>query len=108
MMLDGFAPSLSRDLTCLFCSIFLLIFTPSLWLRYEASDGHRNTKINMYYAGFFVLGWPLEKEKKMKRIYPSKSGQYYSTKDEQEPRTPWLLMVVLFAILALAGMVGGA
>ena len=108
MMLDGFAPSLFRDLTCLFCSIFLLIFTPSLWLRYEASDGHRNTKINAYYAGFFVLGWLLEKEKKMKRIYPSKFGQYYSTKDEQEPRTPWLLMVVLFAILALAGMVGGA
>ena len=108
MILDGFAPPLSRDLTCLFCSIFLLIFTPNLWLRYAASDGHRNTKINMYYAGFFVLGWLLEKEKKMKRIYPSKSGQYYSTKDEQEPRTPWLLMVVLFAILALAGMVGGA
>ena len=108
MILDGFAPSLSRDLTCLFCSIFLLIFAPILWLRYEASDGYRNTKINMYYAGFFVLGWLLEKEKKMKRIYPSKSGQYYSTKDEQEPRTPWLLMVVLFAILALAGIVGGA
>ena len=55
-----------------------------------------------------MLGWLLEKEKKMKRIYPSKFGQYYSTKDEQEPRTPWLLMAVLFAILALAGMVGGA
>ena len=108
-ILDGFAPSRLRDLTCLFLSIFLLIFTPSLWLRYEASDGHRNTKkINTYYAGFFVLGWLLEKEKKMKRIYPSKFGQYYSTKDEQEPRTPWLLMAALFAILALAGMVGGA
>ena len=44
----------------------------------------------------------------MKRDYPTKFGQYYSTKDESEPRTPWLLMVVLFAILALAGAVGGA
>ena len=44
----------------------------------------------------------------MKRDYPSKFNQYYSTKDEQEPRTPWLLMAALFAILALAGMVGGA
>ena len=108
MTLDLFESSRARYLTEAFCSIFLLIFTPSLWLRYEASDGHRNTKINTYYAGFFVLGWLLEKEKKMKRIYPSKSGQYYSTKDEQEPRTPWLLMAALFAILALAGMVGGA
>ena len=107
MTLDLFESSRARYLTEAFFSIFLLIFTPDLWLRYEASDGHRNTKINMYYAGFFVLGWLLEKEKKMKRIYPSKFGQYYSTKDEQEPRTPWLLMVVLLAILALAGMVGG-
>ena len=108
MTLDLFESSRARYLTEAFFSIFLLIFTPNLWLRYAASDGHRNTKINTYYAGFFVLGWLLEKEKKMKRIYPSKFGQYYSTKDEQEPRTPWLLMVVLFAILALAGMVGGA
>lgn len=43
----------------------------------------------------------------MKRDYPTKFGQYYSTQSEQEPKTPWLLMVVLFAILALAGMVGG-
>ena len=43
----------------------------------------------------------------MKRDYPTKFGQYYSTKGEQEPKTPWLLMVVLFAVLALAGMVGG-
>ena len=108
MTLDLFASSRARYLAEAFPSIFLLILTPSLWLRYAASDGYRNTKINTYYAGFFVLGWLLEKEKKMKRIYPSKSGQYYSTKDEQEPRTPWLLMVVLLAILALAGMVGGA
>ena len=106
MILDGFAPSRLRDLTCLFCSIFLLIFTPSLWLRYEASDGHRNTKINTYYAGFFVLGWLLEKEKKMKRIYPSKFGQYYSTKDERAPRTPWLLIAAIFYVIILAGVVG--
>lgn len=64
-------------------------------------------KINTYYALFFVLGWLLEKEKKMKRIYPSKFGQYYSTKDEQEPRTPWPLMAALFAMLVIACMVGG-
>lgn len=43
----------------------------------------------------------------MKRIYPSKFGQYYSTKDEQEPRTPWPLMAALFAMLVIACMVGG-
>ena len=60
----------------------------------------------MYYAGFFVLGWLLEKEKKMKRIYPSKFGQYYSTNDEQEPRKTWLLIAAVFYVIILAGVVG--
>lgn len=42
----------------------------------------------------------------MKRIYPSKFGQYYSTKDERAPRTPWLLIAAIFYVIILAGVVG--
>ena len=41
----------------------------------------------------------------MKRIYPSKFGLYYSTKDEQEPRKTWLLIAAIFYVIILAGVV---
>ena len=41
----------------------------------------------------------------MKRIYPSKFGEYYSTKDEQEPRKTWLLIAAIFYVIILAGVV---
>ena len=53
-----------------------------------------------------MLGWLLEKEKKMKRIYPSKFGQYYSTSTECEPRFPWLTLAGLVSMLVLAAIVG--
>lgn len=55
MTLDLFESSRARYLTEAFFSIFLLIFTPNLWLRYAASDGYCSTEINTYYAAFFVL-----------------------------------------------------
>ena len=42
----------------------------------------------------------------MKRDYPTKFGQYYSTKYEQEPRTPWLLIAAMSYVIALTVVVG--
>ena len=42
----------------------------------------------------------------MNRNYPTKFGQYYSTADEKDPPTPWLLLAVMLALLAFAAWVG--